>query len=358
MVKLLDRYVLKKFLFSFLFVLLLIILIITLIDVTEKNDYFIRHKLSYQQILGYYYSFLPFMANMVMPITIFITTVFVNARLAQHLEIVAILNGGISFLRFLASYLIGAICIAIGSFILTGWVLAAANQKRVAFEIEYIDRPTKANNRHLHIKINDEQYLYVDYYRSYNKSGTDVTLETIHDHQLVDKLTAKSLQWIASKETWEFKNWMNRHIDGTNETITHGSLLEKKINAHPDDFSLNPKLHEMLTLPELDQHIKKLKEKGTGRLNLFLTEKYVRYMSPFAAIILTCMGVVVSSRKTRGGMGLQIALGFILALVYIALFLFARGAAEIKGNNLLLTIWTPNVIFSSITFLLYKITPK
>jgi lipopolysaccharide export system permease protein len=356
--KLLDRYIFKKFLFSFIFTLCLIILIITLIDITEKNEYFIRHKLSFREIADYYYNFLPFMTNMVSPITIFITTVFVTSRLAQRTEIIAILSGGISFARFLVPYLTGAFLLAIFSFMLTGWILAGANKKRVTFEIEYIDSPYRSSSRNIHIKLASDTYLYVGYYRSYNGLGTDVTLETIRDNQLIEKISAKAIRWVEDTSKWQLKDWVCRKIDGLDEHITSGEAMDLTLNLHPEDFSINPKLHEMLTLTELDKHIQKLREKGTDNLNFFLTEKYVRYMSPFAAIILTLMGVVVSARKSRGGVGLQIALGFILALIYIAFFLFARGAANVKGNNLLLTIWMPNIVFSIITLILYKLTPK
>lgn len=355
---LLDKYILKKFLSSFLFILLLIILVITVIDITEKNDYFLKHQLTYRQIAHYYYSFLPFMANMVTPITVFITTVFVTSRLAQRTEIIAILSAGISFMRFLVPYLIGGIIIAIGSFLLTGWILADANKQRVAFEIQYIDSPFRTSSKNIHIKLSEDTYLYVGYYRSYNNTGSDITIETIRDYQLVEKLAAKSMRWVAEKGKWELKDWINRKIDGLDENITHGPFLEVAFNLHPDDFIINPKLHEMLTLTELNTYIKKLQAKGTDNLNVFLTEKYVRYMSPFAAILLTFMGVVVCARKSRGGVGLQIAIGFILALVYIALFLFSKGAANVKGTNLLLTIWLPNILFSFVSLVLYKLTPK
>lgn len=356
--KLLDRYILKKFLLSFLFILLLIILIITVIDITEKNDYFIKHKLTYREIINYYYNFLPFMANMVTPITVFITTVFVTSRLAQRTEIIAILSGGISLLRFLVPYFIGGILIAIGSFLLTGWILADANKKRVAFEIQYIDSPFRKSSKNIHIKLSEDTYLYVGYYRSYNNTGSDITIEKIQDYQLIEKLSAKSMRWVAEKGHWELKDWVHRKIDGLDEKISHGAFQEVAFNLHPEDFIINPKLHEMLTLTELTTYIKKLQEKGSDNLHVFLTEKYVRYMSPFAAILLTFMGVVVCARKSRGGMGLQIAVGFILALVYIALFLFSKGAANVKGHHLLLTIWTPNILFSFISLVLYKLTPK
>lgn len=356
--KLLDRYILKKFLFSFVFTLILIIFIITVIDVTEKNDYFIKNNLTYGAILKYYYSFLPYMTTFVTPITVFITTVFVTSRLAQRTEIIAILGGGISFMRFLAPYFIGSSIIAICSFVLTGWILAGANKNRVAFETQYIDGPLRMNSKNIHVKISEDTYLYVGHYRNYKNTGADVTIETIRDCQLVEKLSAKAMRWLAEDEKWELQDWVNREINGLEETITHGALLELAFNLHPDDFSINPKLQEMLTLTELNAYIKKLRAKGTDSLNVFLTEKYVRYMSPFAAILLTFMGVVVCARKSRGGVALQIALGFILAIVYIALFLFAKGAATVKGNHLLLTVWTPNLLFAAISLILYKLIPK
>lgn len=356
--KLLDRYILKQFLFSFLFTLLLIIFIITVIDVTEKNDFFIKHNLSYSEILKYYYSFLPFMTNMVTPITVFITTVFVTSRLSQRTEIIAILGGGIHFIRFLAPYFIGSAIIALCSFVLTGWILADANKSRVAFETQYIDGPLRINSKNIHVKLSQDTYLYVGYYRSYNNSGSDITLETIRDHQLIEKLSAKSMRWVEENHTWELQDWMRRQINGLDEIITHGPSIELAFNLHPDDFIINPKLQEMLTLPELNAYIKKLRAKGTDSLNVFLTEKYVRYMSPFAAILLTFMGVVVCARKSRGGVGLQIALGFIFAIVYIALFLFAKGSATVKGEHLLLTVWTPNLLFGTISLVMYKLLPK
>ncbi|MEL6358369.1 MAG: LptF/LptG family permease, partial [Bacteroidota bacterium] len=134
--------------------------------------------------------------------------------------------------------------------------------------------------------------------------------------------------------------------------------LDISINLHPKDFSINPRLHETLTLPTLNTHIESLRNKGADNVHIFLTEKYVRYMTPFAALILTFMGVVVAARKSRGGMGPQLAAGFILACTYIACFFFAKGYAEAKGTQLLLTVWTPNIIFSAIGIILYRLLPQ
>ena len=357
--KLLDRYILKKFLYSFLLVLLMLTTIITLIDFTEKNGQFIKHKLEYQEIIDYYYrGYIPFIINFIAPISVFVTTVFVTSRLAQRTEIIAIMSSGVHFLRFLAPYLAGAMAITLCSFVLTGWVLAKANMRRVAFETEYIDGFFHSRSQHLHIRIAPDRYLYVDRYRTYNHSGTHVTIETVKDNRLLEKLSAKKIKWLQTEEKWRLQDWTLRKIEGLEEHIQLGSTLDTVLNIHPNDFCMNPKLHETLTLPELYAQIETLQSQGADNVHIFLTEKYVRYMSPFAAIVLTFMGVVVSARKTRKGIGLQLAAGFILAFVYIAFFLFSKGIAEAKGTHLLLTVWMPNIVFSVLGIIMYRLTPK
>ena len=357
--KILDRYILKNFLCSFLFILLMLTVVITLIDFTEKNGEFIKHKLGYEEVAYYYYyGYVPFIINFITPVSVFITTVFVTSRLAQRTEIVAILSSGVDFVRFMAPYLAGAMLIALCSFVLTGWVLAKANRRRVAFETEYINGFFHSRPQHLHIRIAPDQYFYVERYRTYNNSGTDVTIETIKNDQLLEKLSAKRIKWLQKEGKWQLQHWTIRRIEGLAEHIQSGETMEMFLSIHPSDFSMNPKLQETLTLPELNTHIEMLKNKEADNVHIFLTEKYVRYMSPFSAIILTLMGVTVSARKTRRGSGLQLAIGFILAFVYVACFLFSKGLAEAKGTNLLLTVWMPNIVFSLLGVILYRFTPR
>jgi lipopolysaccharide export system permease protein len=357
--KILDRYLLKKFLYSFLFVILTLTVVITLIDFTEKNGAFIKHKLGYREIANYYYyGYIPFIINFITPISVFITTVFVTSRLAQRTEIVAILSSGVSFVRFMAPYLAGAVAITLCSFVLTGWVLAKANMKRVAFETEYTGGFFHSRSQHLHIRIAPDRYFYVERYRTYDNSGTNVTIETVKDNQLLEKLSAKKIKWLQQEGRWQLQDWTIRKIKGLEESIQYGETLDVFLSIHPNDFSINPRLHETLTLPELSAHIEMLKSKEADNVHVFLTEKYVRYMSPCSAIILTLMGIVVSARKTRRGTGLPLAIGFILAFAYIACFLFSKGVAEAKGTHLLLTVWMPNIVFSVLGVILHRLTPK
>src|SRR4051794_38753817 len=117
MVKLLDQYIIKKFLSTYVFVVLILVSVICVIDFTEKNDDFIQHNLTAKTILlDYYINLFPYWASLLSPITIFIATVFVTAKMASHTEIIAMLSSGMSFRRFMLPYLIGSSMIALVNF--------------------------------------------------------------------------------------------------------------------------------------------------------------------------------------------------------------------------------------------------
>lgn len=356
--KILDRYILKKFLFTFFAILLMLSVVIALVDFTNKNETFLRNELSYREIFDYYFAFLPFIVNFLTPIIVFITIIFVTSRLAQRSEIIAILGSGVNYLRFMRPYLIGAVFISLLSFVLMGWVLAGANKKRIDYEDQLGFSVFFTPCKYLHIRISPDSYLYIEKYRSVAHMGINATIETIMDDKMVEKLYAKYIAWDDEKQVWILRDWTLRKVGEINEQITQGSVLEKDLNINPKDLEMNPRLYETQTLPELHRHIRDLESKQADSIRLFRTERHIRYMSPFASIILTIMGVLVASYKSRRGAGLQISVGIALAFIYIAMFLFTRGYAEAKGSNIFLTIWTPNLLFAAISFAIYKIVPK
>ncbi|MDQ3536486.1 MAG: LptF/LptG family permease [Bacteroidota bacterium] len=356
--KVIDWFILKKFLSAFFFVVLILVAIICVIDITEKNDDFIKHSLSFQQVVGYYINFIPYIANLLTPITVFIATVFVTAKMASHTEIIAILSSGISFRRMMVPYMLGALLIAMISFFLTGWVIPDSNKSRIEFEIQYTKRPFNYSERDIHMKVAPESYMYMENYNNHVNVGYKFTLETIKDKKLVEKLSAKRIEWKPDDEKWMVQNWTLRTFDGLNETLTRGEYLDTTLNILPKDFSYNYKLNESLTLNELDVYIQELRERGADDVENFVIEKYIRYMSPFTVIILTFIGLIVSARKARGGAGFQIALGFFIAFIFIIFYIMSRTVAEAGSIHPLLGVWIPNIVFSIVGLVLYKTVPR
>ncbi len=356
--KILDWYILKKFLKSYVFVIFVIELVVVIIHITENNENYINHELSAGQIAGYYMNYMPYIANMIAPITVFITVVFMTSQLAQHSEIIAILSSGVSFRRLMRPYMMGALIIAGISFYFGGWIIPDGNKERVSFEMEYIKSTYHYTGRNVHIKISPTTLFY---FQSYN-IGTNVayrpTLETIVDGVLVNKLEATRMEWRDETEKWRLKNWEKREIDGMEEVFSYGKTMDTTLRIHPKDFANDYSRFETLTMNELYAYIDVLEMRGADNIEVYEIEKYIRFTAPFAALILTFIGLGVSARKARGGAGFQIALGFLLAFIYIIFFIFSRTSAEAGSIAPIIAIWIPNIIFTSIGLIIYQTVPS
>ncbi len=356
--KKLDIYILKKFLTTFVFVTILLVLVVSVIDYTEKNDKYVSNGLTALVVLKYYATFAPWVANLIMPINTFIAAILVTSGMAAKTEIIAILTSGVSFRRFLVPYLIGACMIAGLSYWLNGYVIPNGNKFRVGFEVKYLKRKFYFTDHDVHVKIRQNDYLYYKRYDLKAQTAYDLTLEHIEDNEVTQKLHAKSMKWDSAMMKWRIKDWWSREIDVMDEVLNSDETLDTALNITPKDFDDNRLLQETFTIPELTAHIDLLNLRGADNVRIFQIEYYLRHMQPFAIIILTFMAVIVAARKARQGVGFQIALGFFLAFIFIICYMFVTALAEKSNTNLVLAIWTPNILFSIITVIMYYTVPR
>jgi lipopolysaccharide export system permease protein len=349
------------------FVVFLLLAIITVIDLTEKTDKYAKASLSAIQIMGYYTNFLPWIAGLITPITVFISTVYVTAKLAGHTEIVAMLSSGVSFRRLLLPYFIGALLIASTSFWLNGWIIPNSNKSRLAFEMEYLRTKINSNHRNIHMQVARNTFLYLQNYNSTSDKGYNFTLEKFKDQKLIEKLSAERIEWDTVKQKWRLEGWSllkvdkifeNTSMDSLSKMTVKGESLDTALIIHPKEFDNDYRKYDGLTLTELSKYIKTLKARGSAGIEVYQVEKYTRYSSPFSIFILTFMGVIVSSRKSRGGTGFQIALGFALSFIYILFFMMFRSFAEAGALPPQISVWIPALIFGAISGIMYKYVPR
>lgn len=357
--KILDLYILKKYLTTFLFTVGLLVLVICVIDWVEKNDDFIKHNLSFGFVLRHYFlPVIPFYANLLSPITIFIATVFVTARLASHTEIVAMLSSGMSFRRLLVPYCLGAVLVGTLVLGLIGWVIPIANKTRVAFEVKYVKNPYTYSGHDVHFKLSPTTYAYLGTYNNTANIGYNFALETIVGTELKRKVTADAISWNEKKQMWHIEPQTIRIFNGEKEKLFRRPALDTVLNLYPKDFASTYRLEETLTNPELERFIDTKLERGADDTALYLVEKYSRYSYPVAILILTIMGVIVSARKARGGVGLQIALGFALAFVFLVMVIMSRGFATAGTFPPWLAAWLPTLVFTGIAGVMYRYVPR
>ncbi|NJN41611.1 MAG: YjgP/YjgQ family permease [Flammeovirgaceae bacterium] len=364
--KILDRYIIKKILFTYLFVALILVLIISVIDMTEKMDKFSANNLSVMQIAGYYMDFIPWITGMITPITVFIAIVYVTSRLASHTEIVAMLSSGISFMRLLFPYFLGSLIIASLTFYFNGWVIPKSNRERLAFELQYFQNKYYFEKRNFHIQVAPDVYLYIQNYNNQSNIGYQFTLEKFNENRMIEKLSADNIQWDSLKNTWTLTYWKRKRVEDIfiearseiDTILTSGMTLDTLLAISPKDFENDKRKYDGMTIPELDEHIAKLKFRGATGAEFYEVEKYTRYSAPFTIFVLVFMGIIVSSRKSRGGTGFQIALGFLLSFVFILFFTMSRTFAEAGSLSPWVAAWIPNATFAILTLVMYRFVPR
>lgn len=358
--KKLDIYIIRKFLGTFFFALTLILCIVIVFDVSEKIEKFITYGATLKQIVvDYYFNFLPYFANLFSPLFTFVAVIFFTSKMAYDTEIIAILSTGISFRRFLFPYFISALVIASFSFILGGYIIPNANQRRIEFEKQYLGKKYTNRETNIHMQIAPDVYIYMSSYYATSNTGENFSIENFRGDTLVSKLTSRRIMWNKDKEKWEIYDWKLREFEGDKEIYTKGTRLDTIMEFYPSEFSEDPeKIKEQLTLPELEEYIDKLKLRGNSSITEFLIEKYKMLSNAFATFILTLIGVSIASRKVRGGKGLHMGIALLLSFSYILFMQFSTVFATNGNMDPLLAVWLPNILFTVIALLVYRTAPK
>ncbi len=354
-----DLYIFKKFIFSFFIMLLLIIGIVIIIDISEKIDDFVANEAPIKAIIfNYYINFIPYFINMFSPLFVFITVIFFTSKMAANSEIIAILTGGISYHRMMVPYMLAAGVIAALSLGLNLFVIPQCNEMRLKFENQYV-KARHTNVKNLHYQIDPGTFVYVESFSSWNNTAYKFTLESIENNRITSKLEAETAVWDSTSSSWKLKKYFIRdYSEGLEDKVRTGAALDTAINLTVTDFYRNKLTVQTLPQKQLEELIDTQKMRGDSDVKYAEIEKHTRYALPFSAFILTIMGVSLSSRKKRGGIGWNIAMGIALAFSYILFLKFSQMFVFTGTMKPGLALWIPNILFTFITAFLYHKAPK
>ncbi len=358
--KIIDRYIIQKFLGTFFLTIALILAIAIVFDISEKIDDFITRGASTREIIfDYYLNFVVFYGNLFASMIVFIATIFFSSRMTANTEIVAILTGGVSFKRMMFPYFVSASIIALISLLLSHFVIPYTNINRLEFEQAYINKKESERFKHIHRQIQPGHFIYFENYNTKRNTGYHFTYEIIEEGRLAYKLKADFIRLDTATGEWTLDNYDIRTIDENGkEQLEQGRKLERSFDFAAQDIV--PRLYtvKMMNTPELNEFIEAEQIRGSENVNSYLIEKYQRTSWPIATYILVLIGVSISSKKTRGGLGLNIAIGLVLCVSYIFFMQISTTFATVGSMSPLLAVWTPNIIFSLIGAYLYYIAPK
>ena len=358
--KKLDLYISKKFILSFFMSLLLIIGIVIIFDISEKIEYFVSNKAPLKAIIfDYYLNFIPYFVNMFSPLFVFITVIFFTSRMAANSEIIAILSGGVSYARMLVPYLASALLITLLSLGLNFYVIPRSNATRVEFESKYIKRHNNFNLKNIHYQIAPGQFVYIESFSRWNNTAYKFTIEDIDGSRLSRKVSAESAAWDSTLVGWKMRRvFIRDYSEGLEDKVSYKESVDTVIALKIKDLFVNEKTVETLSMGQLNGLIATQKMRGDTNVMYALIEQNRRWAMPFSAIILTIIGVTLSSKKKWGGIGWKIGIGIALAFSYI---LFLRFSEMFVYTDTLppgIALWIPNILFAVIAVILYRLAPK
>jgi len=369
MLKILDRYILRRFIGTFVFSIALMLAIFIVFDVSEKLSNFIGEKIPLSEIIfDHYLNFIPYYGNLFSPLFTFISVIFFTSKMAYKTEFVAILSSGTSFKRILRPYMIGAALITVTSLILNHFIIPKSNRVRIAFEDKYINEGYNTEDINIHRQIAPGTILYMGNYDNHKNTAYQISIEKIVNNKQVSMLKADQMVWDSIEKVWSLQNVFEREVVykaldsmkvGKGKHVyseKHQMFPSKKIKIDftPKDMIRFQSKIDVLTYFELRDFIAREKIKGSSRIEYFEVEMYKRTAFPFATFILTIIGVSISSRKVRGGVGLHIALGLVLSCMYILFMHVSTTFATTGLAHPMIAVWIPNFIFSFVAFFLYK----
>lgn len=334
---------------------LLLIVIIVVIDVTERVEDFARTTATAGEIIQhYYFNLIPFYANLLSPVCVFITVIYFTSQLAQNTEIVSMLSGGISLSRILRPYLACAIVIAGVSFYLNAYIVPRATRERVDFEYKFLRKNHVMEERNIHKKVAPGTFIYLNSYNQLINEGYQFALDYLENGQMKTKITGQKIIWQDSLKNWRIIGVSYRNFTPEGEHLYSKNYLDTALILSPDDIFQKDGYAESLTLHELYEYIQLETDRGSDILDELIIEKYERFAYPFAAIILTLIGLPMSSRKSRGGIAFSIGLGLIFCFLYVILLLTSQAFI---GDTFpaWLAIWLPNIVFFILGIVLMRL---
>ncbi|MCB0444729.1 MAG: LptF/LptG family permease [Gelidibacter sp.] len=354
--KILDWYILKRYLLTFFMMLLLFIPIGITVNLAEKIGKILENHVPFGEVAMFYLNFTIYFANLLLPIFLFLSVIWFTSKLANNTEIVAFLSSGVSFTRFLRPYFIGASIIAMLALFLGLYLAPMASKGYNEFWYKYFKTDSqRPSGENIFRQINDHDFIYVSRLDSNRKTGYNFTLEHFENNKMTYKIFANTIKYKEKDSTYQLLNYSKRTIGTDNDILENARRKDTIFPFEIDDLTPVSYIAETLQYRELSNFIDKEKQRGSSVIGRYEVVKYKKWSLPIAVFILTIIAVSVSSIKRRGGMGINLAFGISTAMIYVFFDKVFGVLADQAGLSPIIAVWVPNLVFGVLAiYLLYN----
>ncbi|MGE5356368.1 MAG: LptF/LptG family permease [Deltaproteobacteria bacterium] len=353
MLKTIDSYIIKKYLGTFFFTMMLITMIALVIDFPERIDKFLSGPMTLKEILvDYYLNFIPWINGLLWPLFALMAVIFFTSRMAKDTEFVAMLSAGTSYYRILVPYLIAGGVITLIHLYANNVIIPISTKIKGEFENTYLrESQKKVLSDNVFFYLNPNTVAYFRYYRKRDTSALDFRMEDYRNGKLTQVLVADQIKLKKEPNTWTISDYYIRRIKDTKETliVKKGEAIDTVLNLYPNDFIHYDNLPLLLTSGQMKKYIEYEKQKGLSSATKLKVELQRRNADPISILFLTILGFAIAARKSREGLGWNLALGVAIGGLYIVAQKFSITYANSVDINPVLAVWLPNIVFGIIS---------
>lgn len=334
--------------------LLLFIPIGITVHLAEKIGKILENNVPFGEVMQYLLDFTIYFAHLLFPLFLFLSVIWFTSKLANNTEIVAFLSSGVSFSRFLRPYLIGAVIVAILSIVLGLYLAPNASKGFNNFKYKYLSGKKTTNSTNVLKQINDNDIIYVTSFDTKNKTGVNFTLEHFENSKMEYKISASNIRFKEKDSVFQLTNYVKRTIGADNDILDSERRKDTLFSFDLEDLTPEDYIAETLRYNELVNFIDREEKRGSKFIGRYKLAKYQKWSLPVSVFILTIIAVAVSSRKRRGGMGVNLAFGICIAMIFVFFDKIFGTLASQSNFSPLLAVWFPNIIFGILAIILLR----
>ncbi|AEG99897.1 permease YjgP/YjgQ family protein [Lacinutrix sp. 5H-3-7-4] len=322
------------------------------VHLAEKIGKILDREAPLGETLIYFLDFTIYFAHLLFPLFLFLSVIWFTSKLANNTEVIAFLSSGVSFTRFLRPYLIGATIVAMFSILLGLYLAPVASKGFNDFQYKYLKRKNNQAQSNVLKQINDKEIIYVSSFDPIKKTGLNFSLEHFENNKMTYKISAANIRYIEEDSIYRLRSYLKRNVGENEDELAIERKKDTIFSFELEDLVPEEYIAETLRYSELTRFIEREEKRGSSNIGRYKLELYRKWSLPVSVFILTIIAVAVSSKKRRGGMGVNLAFGICIAMVFVFFDkIFGTMAAQ-SDFSPLIAVWFPNFIFGILAAIL------
>jgi len=346
----LDRYLASRFMLVLVGVLATFLAIFILVDLFDNIDTYIDKEAATLSIARFYLFQIPYIFQLILPVSALIACFFGIGGLAANGEIDAMRAAGLSLTRILTPVFLCGLAISVMATYLAASTVPLSERRAKDIKlVEIKGRPKvdlQSRTDHIYYGSRGHEY-FMRRWDGRRKQMHDVEIIRVEGSEVVEHIRAERARWEDGQ--WILEDGVARSFAGEQETEfrSFDRLPRPDLPERPEDLSTEKRKTRELTLSQLTRRIDVLGRSGEST-DLERTSLHLRFSFPLSSMVLVLLGAPLSTRRKRRGAWISFTVYVVVGFLFFTLTRFLQTLGEHGALEPVLAAWLPDGVFAGL----------